>query len=881
VPTATWFSGQTSAAAGGAGYGTGSYTTTNASYNSPTAGSLLCVWVFGITNAASEITGGSFSSSVGSGTNPTFNQHTAGWVTGSAVGSIYTPFASMFYTTLGTCTNLRFICDATDDIYQWFVVWVEYTNFDSGTPFGRWGSDTGNGDTADNESTDLDQNTGGGNVATTSHVVGCLVADGAGGAVDPGSGWVERYEGPSGGGQTMAQLQDDQDPTDNTIEWGTVTPTTFAWCTLAVEVRDSGTTTGTSAQTLADFTSTASGTVNNPPVVLYVKEVGFVTNTSAGTTSAITVAAGGVPIGDYLVIYGACDNTGTNGVATTISVADDSNNAGSANTYTLQTPQAIADPGAAAAGCQGFFVVCPVTRSLDAGDTITITYGNSTTAKAINCQQFTPSISGNISVLASSYARQDNQTGQSVSVAAGTNPTMAGQVVCTLVAVEGGTADAFTQDTDTTNGTWVTLTRRGSGTTTSGSTLNSTYKALTAAGAQTYNHATMLGTARDHCAAILVLAPPPITGTVAQTLANFTSTASGDVTSGATGTVAVTLEAFTSTASGTETFTGTSAQTLANATSAASGWHTISGTSAQTLADFTSTATGTETISGTSAQTFADFTSSASGTETITGTSAQTLADFTSTASGDVTGAISGTSAQTLADFTSTASGTETFTGTSAQTLTNFTSTASGWHTISGTSAQTLADFTSSASGTSQVNITGTSAQTLADFTSTASGTVTVNVTGTAAQTLADFTSTAAGSEVFTGTSAQTLAAFTSTATGVESFTGTSAQTLADYTSAASGQVAFIGTTTVTLVDFTSTASGALVITGTVAVTLADFTGLGLETPPVRTLLETVVRRSRPGIVGLEQPGIVATVQPGIVKREQPGEVRRREPTLT
>lgn len=231
--------------------------------------------------------------------------------------------------------------------------------------------------------------------------------------------------------------------------------------------------------------------------VTYVKEVGFVTNTTAGTTSTITVAAGGVPVGDTIVIYGACDNTGSSGVATTISVGD--NRSGS-NVYSLQTPQAIADPGAASAGIQGFFVVCPVVVALQAGDIITITYGNSTTAKAINAQQFHGDAS-TPTVVSGTYTTQNNQTGTTNTVAA--TPTGAGQAVCALIAVEGGTADSFTEDSDTTNGNWVTLTRRGSGTTTSGATLNSVYKIVTASGAQTYNPA--LGTARDHCAAILVL----------------------------------------------------------------------------------------------------------------------------------------------------------------------------------------------------------------------------------------------------------------------------------------------------------------------------------------------------------------------------------------
>lgn len=389
---------------------------------------------------------------------------------------------------------------------------------------------------------------------------------------------------------------------------------------------------GTVAVTLADYTSTASGTIAGPLGIIYVKEVGFVTDTSAGTTSAITVASGGVPVGDTIVIYGACDNTGTSGAATTIAVADNSTQSGSANTYSLQSPQAIADPGAASAGQQGFLLVCNVTRSLLAGDTITVTYGNSTTAKAINAQQFT-GVNQTTPVLASSYNHQDNQTGQAVSVATGVSPTRNGQVVCALVAVEGGTADAFTQDTDTTDGSWVTLTRRGSGTTTSGSTLNSVFKYIQNTGtpsAQTYNGTTMLGTSRDHAAAILILDIPPTSGTSAQTLAAYAP--------------AVTA---------TESMTATSAQTLANFTSAASGTAAQgnSGTVAVTLDNFTSTATGSVSPVGTVAVTLAAFTSAATGTETITGTVAVTLAAFTSTASGVAATNLTGTVAVTLGDF--------------------------------------------------------------------------------------------------------------------------------------------------------------------------------------------------------------------------------------
>lgn len=162
------------------------------------------------------------------------------------------------------------------------------------------------------------------------------------------------------------------------------------------------------------------------------------------------------------------------------------------------------------------------------------------------------------------------------------------------------------------------------------------------------------------------------------------------------GYVYVTLADATSTASGTHSVTGTSAQSLAAFTSTASG-SSVTGTSATTNAAFTSSATGNfgSDVTGTVAVTLADLTSSASGS-TVTGTSTQTLAAFTSTASGS---GVTGTSSTTNAAFTSSATGAHTVTGTSAQTLADYVSAAGGSSTA-GTVAATLAAFTSTATGT-------------------------------------------------------------------------------------------------------------------------------------------------------------------------------------
>lgn len=348
---------------------------------------------------------------------------------------------------------------------------------------------------------------------------------------------------------------------------------------------------------LADATASASG-ATIPYQIGYIKQIGTVANTTGATTAAITVAAPGVVAGDTIVISGSSDNSGTNGAVQTISVADNSAQAGTANTYTVQTPHGIADPGAANAGQEGWLAVCVVTRPLATGDTITTTFANSTAAKAIRADQYSGVLTST-PVLAGTYTHTDNQTTTSTSVAA--SPNAPGQAFIGAVCVEGGTADSFTQDSDTTNGTWVNPGRIGAGTTTSGATLNPIYKIVTASGAQTYNPT--LGTARDSTSVALVLDKAPITATAAVTLAGATAAASGDVVTGS-GSGTVVLAAATIAATATETITGTAATTLAGVTVAASG----GGYGAVTLAAATATATAVETISGTAGVTLAAYT---------------------------------------------------------------------------------------------------------------------------------------------------------------------------------------------------------------------------------------------------------------------------------
>ncbi len=149
---------------------------------------------------------------------------------------------------------------------------------------------------------------------------------------------------------------------------------------------------------------------------------------------------------------------------------------------------------------------------------------------------------------------------------------------------------------------------------------------------------------------------------------NFPSvpTADGDIT----GTLAETLADHTSVATGVVWRIGSLAETLADHTSVASGESKIVGSSAETLADHTVVATGVVWRIGSLAETLADHTSAASGKIGVSGSVAETLADHTVVASG-VVDIIQGSLAETLADHTVVAAGWTTVIGSLAETLDN------------------------------------------------------------------------------------------------------------------------------------------------------------------------------------------------------------------
>lgn len=278
-----------------------------------------------------------------------------------------------------------------------------------------------------------------------------------------------------------------------------------------------------------------------------------------------------------------------------------------------------------------------------------------------------------------------------------------------------------------------------------------------------------------------------VTGTVAQTLADTTLSATGAFV--VTGTTAQTLADVVGVLSGTVTNVGTVARTLADTGLAASGVVQVVGSVGQTLADTTGAASGAHGVAGSTAQTLADGTLAAAGARGAAGSLGNTLADTTGAAAG--TFLVSGAVAQLLADGLLAAAGAHGVAGSTAQTLADTTGAASGAHGVAGSTAQTLAAVSLSASGSFTLTVTGTVVQTLADDTLSAAGIFLAPPTGTVSQTLADATLAASGTTFapVSGTVAQTLANATLTAAGGGAVNGALARALDGVTLAATGLV--------------------------------------------------------------------------------------------
>ena len=266
--------------------------------------------------------------------------------------------------------------------------------------------------------------------------------------------------------------------------------------------------------------------------------------------------------------------------------------------------------------------------------------------------------------------------------------------------------------------------------------------------------------------------------------------------------------------------TGTLAATLADSTSSSAGAVAIAGASAQTLANSTTSSAGAVAITGASAPTLASATLSSAGAVVsgITGSFAQTLAD--STLSGTGTVAIAAALAQTLADSAASASGSVLASGALGAILTDSSVASTGTVAVSGSLASTLADATVNAS--SSASAIGALSATLSDASLGAAGRVAVS--GSMSATLADATLSAYFGDSTPAQAAMTLASSTLAASGEVAIMGALSAALQDAFASGAGTVDIDAECAATLADCYGVIAGRVAIVGGGGATLAGAT---------------------------------------------------------
>lgn len=202
-------------------------------------------------------------------------------------------------------------------------------------------------------------------------------------------------------------------------------------------------------------------------------------NTSA---NSFTLNAGSNLTADALaVLCIAADNSSSGGSTNNISsVTDSLGNAWVAR----QKP--IFDNGTASAGVQGgIFTTNQSAGTIQTGTTITVTFGAATTAKTWTLDEVTAAAGYQAVCLTGA-----NATGQAASSAptVTTSSIEVGDMVIATVAMEAGTTQTYTDDADTTNGSWTASQYNEVGSTTSGSAIGTQTKLqTTTASTQTFN----------------------------------------------------------------------------------------------------------------------------------------------------------------------------------------------------------------------------------------------------------------------------------------------------------------------------------------------------------------------------------------------------------
>jgi hypothetical protein len=241
-----------------------------------------------------------------------------------------------------------------------------------------------------------------------------------------------------------------------------------------------------------------------------VADRGSVADTASSTTTAVSMSAGGsITVGNYLIARVAADNSGGGGAARTVTISDPRG-----NSWTVLT-QANRDPGAANEGTTCTIAYAKVANAYSNGDSITVTYSGAVVADSVVIEEWT-----GIHATVPEAQGATTATGGSATPSIARDPQAASNVVYCALAIEGPGSDSYTEDSDTTSGTWATLTVIGGSNATADLNQKTAgaYKAVSAGGSQTWDPTI---TSRDWAAVAFAIAKAVSTNRAQVSWANF------------------------------------------------------------------------------------------------------------------------------------------------------------------------------------------------------------------------------------------------------------------------------------------------------------------------------------------------------------------------
>lgn len=242
---------------------------------------------------------------------------------------------------------------------------------------------------------------------------------------------------------------------------------------------------------------------------------------SVSSNSTVTTAdfvLSGMTVGNVLVIRTAADNSGSSGAARTVTVTNQSGTP--IDTATDTAYQQNNDPGAASAGVTCNVMVAVITAT---SGTVRVTYSGAVVQAGV-AEEWS-GVQGVTRVVGTPVGA--NGTASTNLASCADASVASGNVAYGAMAIEGPSSDTITEDADTTNGSWVSLTKLGTSNATADTnmTVAGGYKITTGTGGQTYNPT--INNARDSAGIIVELAAAPI---VSASLASSAGGLTGSVT---------------------------------------------------------------------------------------------------------------------------------------------------------------------------------------------------------------------------------------------------------------------------------------------------------------------------------------------------------------